>query len=1116
MALALKRYMVCLGALVALMALYGLVLAPQFEPPTRIAGRDKFDTEDSQPAAYWKHLFAPDAWQNSNPMVIQTQQCTLLYKSLKQIDPNSAQRANQWRLEPLTLIVPMSRVSKSASVGDLNAASQIYRDSPLAVIVAETADIQFQSALDLSKSSMPPVTDGLLRGPIQITGIDPRKGPGPQWTLKTSNVRIDRRRISTPNAVEILAGNSIARGQDLTIHLKHNLLGPGVDDGGPWGLLDRMELIYVQQVSFSLGPGGLWKGLKLGDPAIQAKNAQKPATINLKCKGMFHFDFEQSQARLFDHIRMEHRFEGDSIHDELLCQELLAQFSTRNESSDADAGEASRSANAVTIGPMNLDWVDALGVDATGPQESQRTVSINAPNVATQVTAKHLRMQLDKRQIMIDDRSGTVQVNHAGNVFRAPVINYEAAADNRQFGRMIAPGPGEIETSGQSPLGHAKVRWEKNLQVMPLNQGHLITLEGPSLIEADTRGHLAGKHIEITLGRKEPSAEFQIERMDAMGDVILGNDSQMIRIGKLHLKFVYPQTQIASAHQAEVPSPGLSLIDSSGRPMYQWVGPPSNSTSGQLAAVSPRAVERVLPPVSLPVTAQVGTPLVAATQNRPAQVDGSLDPSSSSSGKSNQRPVILLGKELVSQIIVTSQQSWIDQLQIDGPVLIKRDGPPTTETAWRIEGGQLQLAGSQTGQLDMQIVGQPARVHFGDGWIEGPIIRLNQSTSQIWMDQPGTFSVPGNLISTRTSGQIQWIEPIKCRWQGRMLFNGTTANIDGGIIIDGVARTAPNRLLFVRATAEAAELKLTESVNFSQPSAAEVSLQSLALRRNVDIRVAQNDTMKRRLSLEEINLPELVFDVQLNRIVGTGPGWVRSQHFSNGGGGGTLGLGTLAAGSSTPAQLQLQGLHLKFRNAMQADLNDRQVSFSGKVELGIGPVASWEEFIDLDAMRILKPEQTLLGGDLLRATDLSDFKRTQSAATQLAPGPTSEGAWEFEAMGNVVFEGRREAGEFAGRAHTISYNQTKELIVMAGDGRLPAELNLRKNASSSLLLKVIRASLNTRTMDTPGLELSEVQAIPGNSSVRPGTPGPSAQSQLPSAAPVIRPRDSVGTWNKAK
>lgn len=1135
MAAALKRYLACLGLVCAVMAAYCAAVVPLLEPPARDPVDPQARVDDNKPAAWWQHLFPPDAWQNNEPMVFQTEQGTLLFKTLEQLSPT------QWRLAPLTLIVPLSREGKAAAVGDLTAASRVYRTSTLAVVVApQGADIQFREAPDLTSGSTPPVTGGLLQGPIDIAGIDPQQNGPPLWTLKTANVRIDGRKIWTNNDVQIVAGNSLAIGKDLSIFLKQDLLDAGPDDEGPWGLLDHMELIYVKQVSAALPPGGLWKGIKLGSPAKALAHADVPARVELQSKGPLQFDFNESVARLSDHIHIEHRFDRETIADQFLCHELKAEFAVPE--------DPAVNSDAIMIGPMQLNVIDAIGVDSAGPMPSQSTVEIDAPNIDARITAKHLRVQLDKQRFTLESPT-SASLAYMGNRFRAPSIEYASAPNDEHLGWLFASGPGELDTASSSQFGRVVTRWQKSLKMQPADKSHLVTLDGHALMEAAGRGHMGGEHIDITLapsptssansqaansqtGSPRSAADLRVDRIDASGEVVMGNPSQNGRFEQMHLRFVYPAAPPSS-------QPGLALTDSSGRPMHQWVGPPGqpqqNPTSPSSASAQPNS-QTIAPlgsrPGALASNPLGGMPSAASAGNQPAApasrplppiglpvATGPRPSSLASSPQASQTPLLIIGKQLHSTIIV-ADDPWIDSLRITGPVVVSSNGAPQPGApSWRAEGTDLQLASDASGQVDMQLDGQPARISFGEGWIQGPTIRLNQRTGHVWMDQPGEFCVPNDLMRSRGDGgqalgqNIQWLEPIKCRWKGRMLFNGTTANIEGDIVIDGYARTAPDRLLFVRGTCDALEMRLTQPVNVGQPGATAATVHSVTLRRNVDIRTAQTDDRKVRISLEEIAVPEMTYELANNRILASGPGWLRSQHFSNGRMG-ALGPGSPPPPSGLPSVLppSLQSVHLKFRDTMEVRLTEKQLSFLGKVEVGMGPAKSWDDLINLDNMRTLQMDQTLLTGDLLRAYDVSDISRATPTAS------LADGAWELQVMGSVNFEGKRESAHFAGKAHSAKFAQAKNLLLVEGDARLPAELRVTPDASSSLEslnVRVKHASFDTATMRPIEFELAEgTQAVPRTPGAAPSGLPPGASP--PPAAPPVRPRDAGNNWFQQK
>ncbi len=386
MPLALKRYLICLSTVCVLMGIYCAIVPPILETQQREQRPNTPQAPQINTQGWWYDLFPPDAWQNNNPMRIQTAQGTLLFQSMEQLESGPGEKAGALlRLKPLTMIVPLASEAKNITLGDITAASRMYNSSTLAIIVSqEGADILFQEAPDWTSSAKPPpVEGGRLTGAIQITGVDPRKKTvdgkaQTDWLIRTSYVNIQGRRIWTNNDVEILSQNSAALGKGLSIFLKQDLLAPGANGDGPWGLLDRLELNVVKQVKVNLPPGGLWKGLALGPPEIAAAHADVPASLQLLCKRNFEFDFDSSTAKLTDHVHMDHRFDNEEAFDEFKCHELKIAFSVPSPNQPPDP-------DAVMVGPMKLDAIEAVGIDSVGPLPSQSTVAINAPIIASSV-----------------------------------------------------------------------------------------------------------------------------------------------------------------------------------------------------------------------------------------------------------------------------------------------------------------------------------------------------------------------------------------------------------------------------------------------------------------------------------------------------------------------------------------------------------------------------------------------------------------------------------------------------------------------------------------------------------------------------------------------------------
>src|SRR5690606_15559126 len=121
---------------------------------------------------------------------------------------------------------------------------------------------------------------------------------------------------------------------------------------------------------------------------------------------------------------------------------------------------------------------------------------------------------------------------------------------------------------------------------------------------------------------------------------------------------------------------------------------------------------------------------------------------------------------------------------VTGPLNVSGAASGPNLPGWNVVGDELQMATNPAGQADMQISGKPARITLAEGSLEGPLIRFDQRSNLIWMDQPGEFTIPASALSAAqpaadpsAAASLNWFEPPHCTWQGRMLFDGRVVRI---------------------------------------------------------------------------------------------------------------------------------------------------------------------------------------------------------------------------------------------------------------------------------------------------------------------------------------------------
>ncbi|MCA9134270.1 MAG: hypothetical protein KDA45_13975, partial [Planctomycetales bacterium] len=635
-------------------------------------------------------------------------------------------------------------------------------------------------------------------------------------------------------------------------------------------------------------------------------------------------------------------------------------------------------------------------------------------------------------------------------------------------------------------------------------------------VESGLHGYMASDSLEVWLrqsnGVESPTSvphdpsggRYLPERLHATGKITLSTEQIQARVADLKLNIHYAgpasaapppssagagtapaagtpasatpasATPASAAASAPAAAPELALSDSAGRPMYQWVQPPAG------------------PPVSDATAPAAADSAPTAPQSEPIHISGS---------------------SLQSSLIVAEKQSWVDNLTLAGPLLVSGQAPQPHMPGWEITGDQLQLATTPAGQVDLQVSGQPARIALAEGSLAGPTIRFDQKSNLIWMDQPGEFTLPTSVLA-RPNGspnkseamQVDWFQPPHCTWQGHMLFDGRMVQIEGDIDFDGAARVFQNdqwQNWWVSGQCQALALELAEAIDLDSPNEGNPQPYQVTLSNQVNILASQLDQAGSKRSREQLQLPSLTFNIPGNEIIGLGPGSIRSWHLS------TMGLGQMAS-SRAQASENLQGAHLVFRESMHAFLDRSEIYFQGKVELAAGPLATWEDAIDLAHMQQLSLDQMLLDCDLLKVYDTSGLSSTSSLSGGGSRGNTPK-SWEFQAKGNVNFEGRAASGLYEGNGTQVDYVQAKELLMLWGEPQRPASIKkVPSNPQDATVeASIVRAAINPRTLAIEHFEVGQngIGMQMGGPAVHGGPP-----PGLAPAGPLPNPRGSVNNF----
>lgn len=1078
MQLFVKRYFKALATLLAAMGIYCGVVVPWIEPE----GRAEYDLPpQTSPVALnrsWEGFFEPGSWQTQSPSLLQSKRGTLLAKSWEQSGPKTLE------LRPLTIIIPASRDTEPGDDSDGQPADDIW-----IVSAEEGATIEFEKSFDAKSEPVPSIESGTLSGKIHITRKSLRGGTAPPWSLLTSNVYIESNRIHTSEQVRIDSGESIILGRGLRISLLGDIFSGSAGNSTRWGPLDTLEVDRIEKVHVALDPGGLWKGLSGSSSKEEQSLDDLPAHLEVNCNGRFTFDFRRRTATLDNGVQV-HQFLGNAFRDEFACQELVATFLPEDTSKPGDT-EASQQ---IEVAGMGLESIVATGVDQVVGYWGEKKVELKAPSIGAFASAKRLFVDFVQQQVELDGKlasAGAAQASawlkYGEYQFLAPRIAYDAngkeTGEVEHLGYLVADGPGEMNVSAKHEMGATQIRWKDLLTMEPTDNPsqHLVKIQGSTLVESRKYGFVTSEVLNVWLTKKPQveetgqalSEQYRPTHIVAKDRVTITSDAMVAVVDYLKLGLVFVESQLPQSHR----DGELSLENSNGQGMYQWVAPKRGAAAGP-GTLAGQAV-----PLS----------------GRPGEI-GSL-PFAGSTGKS-QPPVNIHGKSLETRLVLAGKESWIDDLQMTGPLTLSRPqseaSPPGSPQApsWLVEGGQLGLVTSPSGDVNLQVSGQPARIVVGGGELTGPSINFDQKTNLVWMDHPGTFSileqnrssvplVEGSSSPLDAAAKIRWIGTPQCTWKGNMYFDGRIVHIKDGVEFKGRMRGADDHSWYVQSKSDHLRIFMDAPVDMKSPSAHQAAMDRLELDGNVLVHAMEYDGLGDMLNYAVVTVPKLAMHVKTNQVVGDGPGSIqswnqvaRSRPTS----------GSAVAANGQPVQQPLSGSHLVFRDHVVGFLDRNEVVFESKVEVANGPLASIKETINLDQLRRLSLGQMRVECDQLRVYDTSQLPSNAQFSK------TSKSTWNLQAGGNVGFEGIVESGHYRGTGSRIVYEQAKQHIVLEGDARRDAEVTQTSvgGTQPNAYTSIRKAVVDMETLEVRVLSLGE-----GGAGVGAGIPAPGRNTLPP-------------------
>jgi len=1158
----LRDYFRVLVPLLLAFAAYHVAVVPFLEPKSDHQGRKYEGTTLSPREDWWEAFFLEGDWQRDKktpPRVVKTDSATLLFQTREQ------KSETRWLVKPLTILIPQR---------DSGTAKQ-------AILIKneEGAEIEFETAVDWTQE-LPPVVSGQLLGEITIYSPPEDAFKNNGMLINARGLFINKRQIWTNEKIKLQLGNSIVEGRYLQIFLDKDLLTaeqPNLRNKSPFNGLDSLELTYVERVYIGLEPGGLWPRKDIPDISKRAAHA------TLNCGGSFKFQFHQSQATLKRGVHMEHRVDGLPV-DTFDCEELNMFVGWKGKQTPEPSSRTNTSGSNWTV-----ERLVALGAAGKDNRDHSGWLKLIAPGMQAEAVGQHLEMDMLNGIVTLSNRlpgatareMTPVYLRHESVQVWSPEVHYQSAdalanssddpgrsnepINKNRLGALVADGAGRAQMDSNDDSW--KLSWGERLIVRPdpndLSKD-VVDIKGSANISCTAHGRFRAEQLYLWLTPVSPELAAKLasqypdgkvpqalpDRMEADGRVDVNSPILRATVEKMQVWFAYQQP-IAAINSQPPQSTLVEASDTRNGPSpligNKWIG------NNPLTSVAAIPTGQAFPPIQntlpgalslLPSTGMAAPPLKQPiSPSNPSVKNGFLTANPSS-------PLIVTAKTMRAKVLRSGSQNRIEDLILEGSIELTKN-QLSEESPWpfTITGDQLQLSQMQNDASDITIVGQPAKVTVGSGWVIAPELKLKQSQSQFWIDHPGELVIPvealqkslatptsnTNLVSLPSTfssplpvnglspsrpapkeggNSIRWHVPPRLQWGKRMTFDGRTARFGGGVTLNCRMETDPKTLWHIEASSNQMLVVMDQPVALRNANNTNPSPQSqiamIRLEDNVDIQAVQTDLDSKRRSIEHLKIPQLDIMVASQTWLGHGPGELWSRRLGNDNPIGGVSRSANPSNPSNPtvadrfAENVKQCIHLSFIGRMEGNMERRSATFYERIEALFGPIASWDDALNVHTVDRLGRNQSLLFSDQLDIFDASGLSWNQSPDRNL--GAANNAAWEIAASGRVQMQSSTETGDVIVLANALKYAAISDTVRVEGSQQQPARINKAQINTPPIDIQVKSAAIRLKTgeMDLQGISIEGTlpQSLqPANAPTGPlksSPAGPGASKNLPS------------------
>jgi lipopolysaccharide export system protein LptA len=1018
---------------------YRFAVVPWIEPS---AGKPKLEMGDngrSEPVdrlAAYRDYFEPDAWElKESTKLFESDQVKLLWESL------TNEGDGKMRLSPCTMIF-----TPNGSLGEESPSQETF-----VLQAPKGAILRFDHPFDLQRGSYGRLTSGYLPGEVTIRSLGKSAGSDDDLHLVTSDVQLNEESIRAPGAVAFRYGLNSGSGNEMEIRfIPGDKAAANTKTGMNVAGIESLRLRQLDILRLML-PGRNNESPKDNSPSVFRTANAGAIPIEVTCRGRFFFDLAAKTA-VFERQVDVRKINPNGPVDQLNCEALEIHFEkappkVAGNGAKPEAGETGkRSGSAGALNGLQAKRLDAKG----------NPVTVFAPSEGLEARGEVLSYDLAKSKITISDASEAF-LKQGQNEVHGRWLEYRASPEAGRLGEATASGPGWLRAEIKDRPGSMfEARWNNELSLNRNKEGKpFVWIKGGASLQYGPFGRLSASEIVFwmietaTNPSQPPPAQTPSQRSSLpriMPDSLLATDQVHLDsdrltgdVSRLEVWFVNsaPATAgLPALDDALEAAPLRRALATAPGPVPFGTQKPVDAAQ-QLAWNAAETVAGSGPPASPAAF------LAASPAGNPAASPASAAgmPASAPLGKlpgADQYNVE--GQLLRISVAMLGQQAEPTDIIVEKGVRVtQRQGAKPNEKPLLITGEQLQIVNAMKPYAAVTIAGAPAHVEARGMTLTGSSINLNRGTNALWMERPGMCELIADRDFIQGRSLTQPV-PLTIQWSEKMRLEGQKVTFEGNV-------TAASGHQSLNTDSMAVQFK--EPIRFAEPSAGgKNEIHKVSCRGKVLIRSA-TFAGPEQTAFEQMETVDLDIDAISGDVQAGGPGKITSIRR---GAPPTMLGGNLAGGTpdgrdaAGGARLvsgreplpdgqrdarrdsaPLNYLCVEFQRKLDGNHRRGIMTFHELVRTVYGPVDSWTSVLPKNRPELLGPQ-----GGVMECDRLSIVQK---------PGPVqNKAAIELEAAGNARAEGQ----QYTARASRITYDQSKSMMVLEGDGWSDASLYRQK------------------------------------------------------------------------